>query len=415
MRENKASDLFVTVSKTPSMRIVGQVQGIDEDAISKQDFLQFFNEFLPPNFSNRLEHERDVDIGISLSDSERFRLNLFYQKGQIGMVARRVPSGALSSSELGHPPVLQKLAESSRGLILITGATGSGKSTTMAAILHHINTHFSKHIVTIEDPIEFIHEDQTSVVTQREVGNDTLGFANSLKYVVRQSPDVIFIGELRDLETIQTAISAAMTGHLVVTTMHTVDVSQTLERIINFFPDHLRDQIAMDFSMALRGIVAQRLLPSKSEDAAVVAMEVLVVTPLIQRLISRRELDEIEEALKAGSIDGMQTFTRALALLYQDGLISLEAGAVAATNRDEFLLAVQGMETGIDTLRQQEVAGANKKMNMKLLLQAAIKHGASDLLITTGSGPILRIDGELNELNLEPLTLVIRKKFFLAS
>ena len=404
MRQKNASDVFVTVGKTPSMRILGQIQAIDESPIGKQDFVQFFNEFLPPNFPDRLEQERDVDIGISLSDTERFRLNIFYQKGQIAMVARRVPSGALSFSELRHPPILQKLAESPRGLILITGATGSGKSTTMAAILHYINMHFAKHIVTIEDPIEFIHEDQACVVTQREVGNDTLGFANSLKYVVRQSPDVIFIGELRDLETIQTAISAAMTGHLVVTTMHTVDVTQTVERIINYFPDHLRDQIAMDFSMALRGIVSQRLLPLKSADGAVVATEVLVITPLIQRLISRRELDEIEDALKAGSIEGMQTFTRALVALYQDGLISLEAGVAAATNKDEFLLAVQGMETGIDTLRQQEITEANKKMNMKLLLHAAIKHGASDLLVTTGSGPVLRIDGELNELNLEPLT-----------
>ncbi len=281
----------------------------------------------------------------------------------------------------------------------------------MAAILHYINSNFNKHIVTIEDPIEFIHQDAKSVVTQREIGSDTLNFASSLKNVVRQSPDVIFIGELRDMDTIQTAISAAMTGHLVVTTMHTVDTTQTIERIINYFPDHLRDQIAMDFSLALRGILSQRLIPLQSKDGVVVSMEILVGTPLIQRLISKRELGEIEGALKAGSGDGMQTFNRNLTSLCQDGLISIEAGAAAATNKDEFLLSVQGMETGIDTLRNTgEENEALQNLNMKNLLKAAVKHKASDILITLNSAPVLRIDGQLNELNHHPLTAIDTQK-----
>ena len=410
MQKNNASDLFVTVEKSPSMRVFGEVKPINRAAVEKREFLQFFEEFLPPKTLARLEEKRELDIGVSLSSEERFRLNLFFQKDRISMVARRVPSGALSFSDLRIPAVIEKMSELPRGLILITGATGSGKSTTMAAILHHINTHFAKHIVTIEDPIEFIHQDIKSIVTQREIGNDTVSFAASLRHVVRQSPDVIFLGELRDMETIQTAISAAMTGHLVVTTMHTIDVAQTIERIINYFPDHLRDQIAMDFSMALSGIVSQRLLPNKSADGAVVVMETLVATPLVRNLINRRELVEIDDALKAGSSDGMQTFARALVALYQDGLISMEAGAAVATNKEEFLLAVQGMETGIDTLRQQAPVAANKKVNMKHLLKAAIKHKASDLIITVGSAPVLRIDGELNELNLESLTPVDTQK-----
>ena len=410
MHDNNASDLFMTIGKPPSTRIFGEIKTMESAPVEKQGFLEFFKEFLPPNFHDRLETERDLDVGVSLSTTERFRLNLFYQKGLISMVARRVPSGALSFSELRLPPVIQKLSESPRGLILITGATGSGKSTSMAAMLHYINAHFAKHIVTIEDPIEFIHQDIKCIITQREIGNDTLSFKASLKYVVRQSPDIIFIGELRDMETIQTAISAAMTGHLVVTTMHTVDVAQTIERIINNFPDYLREQIAMDFSMAIKGIISQRLLPPKSGEGGVIALEILLATPLIQRLISRRELSEIEDALKAGHNEGMQTFTRALVSLYQEGLISIEAGAVAATNKDEFLLAIQGMETGIDTLRNRESAEVNKKLNMKNLLKAAIKHKASDLLITVGSAPVLRIDGDLNELNLEPLTPIDTQK-----
>ncbi len=404
MDSENASDIFVSVGKPPAMRVYGEVKSMDAETVTDEDLDAFFAACLPPAIPELIEQRRDLDIGISPSETERFRLNLYYQKGRLSFVARRVPSGALDLTQLRHADTIARIAQSPRGLILITGATGSGKSTTMAAVLHYINSTYSKHIVTIEDPIEFIHQDLKSVVTQREIGSDTLTFADSLRYVVRQNPDAIFIGELRDIETIQTAISAAMTGHLVVTTMHTVDVSQTLERIINYFPDHLRDQIAMDFSMALRGIIAQRLLPKSTGDGAVVAMEILMATPLIQRLISRRELGDIEEAVKAGSGDGMQTFNRDLSALFEAGAITMEIGAAAATNRDEFLLAIQGMETGIDTLRRQGADDAeSKQVDMRKLLKAAIKHKASDILITTGSAPILRIDGVLNELNLEPL------------
>jgi twitching motility protein PilT len=241
MQEDEASDLFVAVGKAPAHRIYGKVTQLAESATSEADFEAFLAAHFPPQLKERLALERDLDIGLSVSAESRFRLNLFYQKGQLALVARRVPSGALDFEQLQLPAVVRSLAESPRGLILVTGATGSGKSTTMAAILHHINTSFPKHIVTIEDPIEFVHDDLKSVVTQREIGNDTTDFSTSLRHVVRQSPDVIFLGELRDFETIQTAISAAMTGHLVVTTMHTIDTFQTVERVISFFPDYLRE------------------------------------------------------------------------------------------------------------------------------------------------------------------------------
>ncbi len=403
MGSKEASDLFLAETQTPYLRIFGEIKALPEQTTTKEQFEEFFRDFLPAGTLEKFERERDMDIGVSLSNTERYRLNLFFQEGKMSMVARRVPLGNLGFEELGLPPILRSFADAPRGLLLITGATGSGKSSTMAAILHHINSNSSRHIITIEDPIEFVHDDIQSIVTQREVGNDTLSFERSLKHVVRQSPDVIFIGEMRDLETIETAISAAMTGHLVVTTMHTTDPMQTLERIINFFPEHLRAQISMDFSLALIGIVSQRLLHRKEGEGLVPAFEVLTGTPLIRQVIAQRQLDMVPELIKSGGPEGMISFTRSLAELTKQQLVTVEAAAAAATNRDEYLLAVQGMETGIDTLRQQQQQDENQRLNMKSLLKAAIKLNASDLILTAGSSPLLRIDGELSELNVPPL------------
>ncbi len=403
MEEHQASDLFLTVNKKPAMRVFGQVQMVSDQPLDHEDFTAFFQEYLPPSIQQRLEIERDMDIGISLTETDRYRLNLFYQKGNLSMITRRVPSGDLDFSQLRLPAIVSQLAETPRGLILITGSTSSGKSSTMAAIINHINTHFHKHIVTIEDPIEFIHRDKMSIVTQREIGNDTLSFTTSLKNVVRQSPDVIILGELRDLESVQIAVSAALTGHLVVTTMHTIDTTQTIERIINFFPDSSRDQISADLALALCGIISQRLVPMISGKGSVVAVEVLVATPLVQRLIIRRELSDLDEAMKAGTGVGMQTFNRSLTEMYRDNLISAEDGAIAATNRDEFLLSIQGMETGIETLRQLDSGEESREIDMRKLLKSALKHKASDIILTVGSAPVLRINGQLNELNLESL------------
>jgi len=404
MEAKKASDLFISVGKKPCMRVMRKLEIVDAEVIVRGDFETFLKEHLPPGTTERLAEKRDLDIGLSLPDKGRFRLNLSFERGNMSTAIRRVPSGALAFKDLLIPDVVRTLAESPRGLILITGATGSGKSTTMAAILHYINSKFDRHIVTIEDPIEFIHADRESVISQREIGSDTLSFATALRHVVRQNPDVIFIGEMRDLETIQTAISAAMTGHLVVSTMHTIDTTQTLERIINYFPSHLRDQVALDFSMALTGIVSQRLLRRMDGKGVVPAFEILCATPTVRRVIARREFAEIEEAIKAAAAEGMQTFTRSLVKLCQQNLISTEIAAAAATNKEEFLLAVQGMETGIDTLRSFEKDDSDdRRKNMKGLLKSAVKHDASDLHITVGSPPLLRIDGLLRELNMDPL------------
>jgi len=409
MEGRNASDLFVSVNKRPHYRIMRSLVEADPETITDEQFREFLGLHLPVETVGRLEKNRDLDIGVSLEES-RFRFNIYYQKGELAMVVRRVPSGALSFSELTLPTVLTSLAEAPRGLVLVTGSTGSGKSTTMAAMLHHINSSSARHIVTVEDPIEFVHQDLQSVVNQREIGTDTTDFFTSLRHIVRQSPDVIVIGEMRDLDTISTAVSAAMTGHLVISTMHTVDVVQTLERIINYFPDQHRDQMALDLGFALRGIISQRLLPCADGNGVVPALEILVATPLVRRLVHERDFDGLEQVIKTGASEGMQTFTRALADLVEAEKITVETGAVAATNRDEFLLAVEGMETGVETFRTLESADESFGYGMKSLLRAAVRHGASDLLLTAKSSPLLRIDGELMETNTEALSPSMTKQ-----
>ena len=355
---------------------------------------------------------KDIDLGVSLPPLGRFRFNLSYQRGNVSMAIRRIPSGAVDAKKLLIPDVVFEMAEEQRGLILITGATGSGKSTTLAAMLHHINTHFHKHVVTIEDPIEFVHEDIQAVIDQREIGTDTNDFQTALRHVVRQNPDVIFLGEMRDLETVQTAINAAQTGHLVAATMHTMDVNQTLERIINYFPEDQQPQIAQDLSLVLIGIVSQRLIAKKDAVDRVAAFEVLRMTPLARRLrmtplarrlVANREIETIPEIIKAGYNEGMITFNRSILKLFQDDLITFETATAAASNKEEFILLAQGMETGIDTLRSYS-ADPDHGLSIKKLLRDAIHYGASDLILTNGSAPVIRIDGELCPFDMPTLT-----------
>lgn len=404
MEKLEASDLFLSVGRRPSMRKAGVISVIPgEEVLQLQTVQDFFRDCLPAGTWERLERERDVDLGVSLGDAGRFRLNLSWQRGQIALAIRRVPSGRLEFSELGIPDIVARLAEQPRGLLLVTGATGSGKTTTLAAIVNHINQTMPRHIVTIEDPIEFMHEDNKALVSQREIGGDTKDFATALKHVVRQNPDVIIIGEMRDQETIATAISAALTGHLVAATIHTVDVQQTLERILNYFPDGQREQVAMDFALALQGIISQRLLPTKSGQHRVPAFEIFVATALGRRLIANRDLDSIPELIKNGFHDGMQTFNRSLIELYSKGLVELEIAAGAASNRDEFLLLSQGMETGVDTFRGYS-GDADQGLSIKKLLRNAVRYRASDLLLTVDSPPVIRLDGNLRPFDMPVLS-----------
>jgi len=406
MMADQASDLFLTAGKKPYYRINTVIEPQDLPPVTADEIDAFRKEVLLPEPEKTFQETGGLDAGITLEAGLRFRINFLLQQGVPGLVARLVPSGDnLSFKELVLPSAIAKFADVPRGLVLIAGAAGSGKSTTMAAILNHINHNYPKHIVTIEDPIEFVHSEQKSLITQREVGADTASFADALKHVVRESPDGIFIGEMRDLDTMQTAITAALTGHLVVSTIHTADVVQSVERIINHFPDHLRDQAAADLSLALAGILAQRLVPRADGQGMVPAVEIMEGTPLARHMISTRNFTELEDVIKRGFEEGMQTFSRALADLCKENLITIESGAKAAGNRDEFLLLVQGMESGVETFRNDGLGEGSdeRSMNMKRLLHTAVVNGASDLLLTVGSRPCLRLDGELQPLDTDQL------------
>ncbi|MBR0458382.1 MAG: PilT/PilU family type 4a pilus ATPase [Victivallales bacterium] len=404
MDASGASDLFLNVGRVPTARRNGAIVPIDQEPVSEEAFRSFCEERLPAGTWERFQRERDVDIGVTLGETGgRYRINLSWQRGCPAMAVRRIPSGNLSPEDLHIPQNIVELASAPRGLILVTGATGSGKSTTLACMLNYINQNFSKHIVTIEDPVEFTHQDVKSVISQREIGSDTKDFATALRHVVRQNPDAIFIGEMRDMETIQTAISAAMTGHLVAATMHTMNPVQTIERILGYYPEYLREQTAADLSYILCGIVSQRLLPRQDGNGRIPAFEVLTNTPLAQRLIARRELVGLEEVIKGGVGGNMTTFNHYILELFRKGLVTVDAARNASSNREEFDLMLQGMQTGIDTLRTYS-ADPDQGLSIKKLLRDSIHYHASDLLLSAGSPPVIRVDGLLRAFDMPVLT-----------
>jgi len=414
LKEESVSDVFLCEGKTPQVRHHGKLETFAEQALTKEDFLAFVDEHLPAETWDNLVEERDIDIGLSLSPMERFRLHLGFEQGAVSLVGRKVPSGAMNFEELNLPPMLETMLEETRGLILVTGATGSGKTTTMAAMLHYINSHHQKHIVTIEDPIEFIHQEQNSHITQREIGSDTKDFSSALRAVLRQSPDVIFIGEMRDLETIKTAMSAAITGHLVISTLHTVDAERTLERILNYVSEGQQHQFAMDLSNALKGVVSQRLLPRKDGQGMIPAVEILVNTPHISKLVANQEIEEIGEAIKAGGSEGMINFNRVLLEMVEQDVITPETALAGAEKREEMKLLMQGMETGIDTLRTQGGGIEKATISMKSLLKSALHYKASDLLLTVGNSPTFRVNGELIATNINPLNAADTRNLLLS-
>ncbi|MCB9744073.1 MAG: PilT/PilU family type 4a pilus ATPase [Alphaproteobacteria bacterium] len=400
-----ASDLFVNEDKRPAVRRHGALQPVKIAPTPRQEIEDFLAAILTPAAKQRFEETGDLDIGFSLNEDHRFRINVLRQKGKLALVARSLPTGEVSFAELGLPDVLEELSDRPRGLVLVTGATGSGKSTTLAAMLHRINVTRAAHVVTVEDPIEFVHRDLKARISQREVGTDTPNFVDALRHVVRQSPDIILIGEMRDYETMQVALSAALTGHLVFSTLHTIDATQTLQRILSYYPEHLRHQAAMDLSLSLQGIISQRLVPRADGKGRVAATEIMVNTPAIARLLREQRTEEVSDLMRTSRNLGMHTFNDALLELYLSGRVTFDIGRAYATNPDEFALAAQGMRTGQDTFRGSEegyVAPLN--IDLKALLSVATERGASDLHLTVGRPPILRILGELHELDLRPLT-----------
>ena len=400
----KASDLFIAEGRPPAARVHGTVKRSDLPATTRAAIEAFLQELLTPAARKRFDDAGDLDVGFSLPDGKRFRLNLYRERGELALVARALPSGALSFADLGLPEGVRDFADLPRGLVLITGATGSGKSTTLAAIIHHINTTRGVHIVSVEDPIEFVHKDVKARISQREVNTDTGSFSDALRHVVRQSPDVIVLGEMRDLETMQVAISAALIGHLVFATLHTIDVTQSMQRILSYFPEHMRDQAAMDLSLSLQGIVSQRLLPRKDGSGRALATEMLSISPAAARLIREQRVEDFQDYMKTADDPAVQTFNQSMFTLFQQDLIDEQMGQAYASNPEEFALMIQGMSTGVATFGR-ETNGERGALDMKALLRLTMDRDASDLHLTVGRPPILRIGGELSPLEGPPLSM----------
>ena len=346
-----ASDVHLKVGLPPILRINENLAPLKEVPPFSSDELcrMIFGIMKDPQKKRFLEtHELDVSHGVK--GLGRFRVNVFQQRGTIGAVLRVIPVDIKTAAELGLPAIITKLAEERRGLILVTGTTGSGKSTTLAAIIDHINSNRTANIITIEDPVEFLHRDKKSIINQREVGFDTEGFTPALKAALRQDPDIILVGEMRDLETIEIALKAAETGHLVLSTLHTMDAKESINRIVSVFPSAYQQQIRMSLSGVLKGIISQRLVATADGKGRVPAVEVMISTSRIKDcILNASKSKDIPEAIAEGhTIYGMQTFDQSLMGLLKNGLISYEEALKNTTNADDFALKIKGISSSSD-------------------------------------------------------------------
>jgi twitching motility protein PilT len=371
-----ASDLHLKVGAFPMMRLGGELRPIgDAPRMKPEDTLDMAFAMMTSRQKQRFKDVSEVDIGYGLNGVGRFRANIFQQRGTVSVVLRVIPDGTKNTSELGLPQVIDRIAGERRGLILVTGSTGSGKSTTLAAMIDHINSTRSGHIVTIEDPIEFLHRDKQSFVTQREVDVDTRSFAEALRGALRQDPDVILVGEMRDSETIETALTAAETGHLVLSTLHTLDATETITRIVSSFPAHQQKSVRLQLAGILKGVISMRLVRAAKGPGRVPAIEVLVSTGLIRDYIVNEEKTYlIREAIAAGTSQyGMQTFDQSLFHLFQSGLISIEEALHNASNPDEFKMRCAGIMSSEQAI--------NSNMGQTGTLSHAVKKEADDMFV----------------------------------
>lgn len=348
MLEKKASDMHLRSNGAVTLRIDGQLLPIPESSYGAQVIEQLADSIMNSAQKNTFKIRHEVDLACTFGNLGRFRINVYRQLGFINMVFRVIPEKIPTISELKLPPVIQQIADNKRGLVLVTGTTGCGKSTTLAAMIDHINTTRAAHIVTIEDPVEFVHKDKKGIISQRELGFDTLSYPDALKNVVRQDPDVVLLGEMRDLDTMAAAITAAQTGHLVLSTIHTVDAIQSVNRIIDLFPPHQQTQIRYLLADTLKAVISQRLLSHASGEGRVPAVEVLVVTPLVKKMIEENNLSEITNLMKQGQYYGMQTFNQSLISLFQSNEVKLEDALATASNPEELMLAIRGVRSGTD-------------------------------------------------------------------
>ncbi len=341
MHERGASDLHLTVGAPPVLRIDGQLIPTPFERLNHETAQQLIFSLLTDQQRQRFEADNELDLAFGLKGIGRLRMNIFRQRGAVGAAVRAIPSSFKTFEEIGLPAVAYDLMKIPKGLILVTGPTGSGKSTTLASMIDYINEHRSCHIVTVEDPIEYVHSHKKSIINQREVGQDTETFAAALKYVLRQDPDVILIGELRDLETIAAALTIAETGHLVFATLHTNDCAQTINRLIDVFPQHQIEQVRVQLSFVLQAVICQQLLSHASGTGRVLASEVLMVTSAIRNLIREQKVEQIQLAIQTGGKVGMQTMNQSLADLYRKQRVTFQEVAAHSLDSEDLRRLLQ--------------------------------------------------------------------------
>ena len=353
MVEKGASDLFFSVGAPPNIKIEGVISAIGQALIKPQQMSEIVLSILSDAQQKEFEATMELNMALSLTGVGRFRINVFRQRGEVGMVVRYIKGNIPSLDELKLPKILQSIMMEIRGLILVVGATGSGKSTTLASMLDYRNEHHRGHILTIEDPIEYLHKHKKSIVDQREIGIDTLSYDNALKNAMRESPDVILIGEIRDRDSMKHAIAYAETGHLCISTLHANNANQTMDRIINFFPEDAKRQLLMDVSLNLRAIISLRLIPSLNNQR-IPAVEVLINSPYISDLIDKGKVEEIKEVMARSTDQGMQTFDQALLILYKEGKITKENAIKYADSKNNVGLQIRlTEERGFDEELEQ--------------------------------------------------------------
>lgn len=345
-----ASDAHLQAGAPPSVRVGGRISLLDRPALTPQDLSDLADELMNPRQRRQFEETNEVDFAIGVSNLGRFRANFFRQRGSVAAVFRCVPTRVPGMSELDLPPQIATLSKKQRGLVLVTGNVGSGKSTTLASMMQHINENSAVRIITIEDPIEFLHRNEKSIIIQRDVGVDTRSFADAVRHAMRQDPDVIMVGEIRDADTMSIAITAANTGHLVLSTLHTVDAMQTINRIISFFPPHQHEEIRFLLASCLEAIVSLRLVPRLGEEGQIPAVEIMLATGTMREyLLDASKTHLIRNAIQEGTEQyGMQTFDQSLMKLYREEKIDFETARLNSTSPTEFELRAKGIEASAD-------------------------------------------------------------------
>ena len=346
MVHKKASDLFITAGLPPSIKIAGRIGPITKEALTSQQSRDLVLSVMTPSQREEFEKTHECQFAIALASVGRFRVSCFYQRSNVGMVLRRIEGKIPTTDELNLPPIIKQLAMTKRGIIIFVGATGTGKSTSLAAMIGYRNQNSTGHIITIEDPIEYVHQHGGCIITQRELGIDTDSWENALKNTLRQAPDVIMIGEVRTRETMEHAIAFAETGHLVLCTLHANNANQAMDRIINFFPEDRRNQLFMDLSLNLKGVVAQQLIPTPDGKGRRVAIEVMLGTPLIADYIRKGEIHKLKDVMKDSTNLGMCTFDQSLVALYHAGEISYEDALRYADSANEVRLKIKLAQGG---------------------------------------------------------------------